>query len=156
MPPIIRSHSKSPPPGSKERYLEPSTTKVVEDNGNPGKDKSQAKDTEPEDNKEKKKNFFPITWRVIGGGVLIGGKRIESPEGSNIIQGGDPSPLECTSGTADDKKEFLKPGMVLSRPRSRSTSTPSARPTIARSEGGNDNVSIFPVSNAIHEFKLPA
>lgn len=116
------------------------------------KDLSQAQDAETEDNKDKKKNFFPITWRVIGGGVLMGGKRTESPGGIGAYgaQVGDSIPIDTSAegrgdgvgDAATGKTGFLKFGAVVNRPRSRSTSTTMTRPRTANGgREGNDNVS---------------
>ncbi len=150
VPPIVRGRSKSPNPhGSPDDN--PKSSIVVKNQKHGGrseKGESRADSAEAEDNKEKKKNFFPINWRVIGGGVLIGGKRAaDSVDGIHISQGGDSS-LEGTGEGADGaievpnkKKGLLKFGKGVSRPRSRSTSTPPTRPVVRGGRGGNDTVS---------------
>ncbi|KXN88097.1 hypothetical protein AN958_07556 [Leucoagaricus sp. SymC.cos] len=112
----------------------------------------QTEDAEPGDNKEKKKNFFPITWRVIGGGVLMGGKQTENSGeiGMHDPQVADTRPIEEHVENRSDgvgtvvieKKGQTKFGIAAFRQRSRSTSTPIARPrTGSIGRGGNDNVS---------------
>ncbi|KAJ3557041.1 hypothetical protein NP233_g11838 [Leucocoprinus birnbaumii] len=113
---------------------------------------SQAEDEGLEDNREKK-NFFPITWRVIGGGVLMGGKRPEIT-GGNDLRGVQPhygesaSPQEpsvgdCGNGVgfgATDKKGPSNFNVVAPRPRSSSASAPIARPnTVIGVRGGYTN-----------------
>lgn len=124
VPLMARSHSKSPTSsgnGDDDTTFFPRRTD--QDGENAENDTSRAEDAGPGDNKEKK-NFFPITWRVIGGGVLMGGKRPEISGGDSLREsrgdgGGD---------VATEKKGHLKFDVAAPRPRSSSVSTPIARP----------------------------
>jgi hypothetical protein len=159
VPPINRSHSKSPTsPANSDDHDTASPRGTVKNDGNSEKDESQGGGAEDEDNKEK--NFFPITWRVIGGGVLMGGKQTENPEGGGAYsveaQAGN-SPPAVSPGLeshckgvveiAAGGRGFLRFGGVATRPRSSSASTPGVRPRAGNHiRRGNINVSDRPAS----------
>lgn len=151
VPLIVRGRSKSPKPyGNPNTDIEsPIVAKNQKHGGKSEKGESQVDNAEAEDNKEKKKNFFPITWRVIGGGVLIGGKRT-ADSADNVPTGQGVSSLEGTgeegggaNDTSNKKKGLLKFGKGVSRLRSRSISTPPTRPVVGGRKGGNDAVSFL-------------
>ncbi|XP_006462599.1 hypothetical protein AGABI2DRAFT_179291 [Agaricus bisporus var. bisporus H97] len=80
VPPMTLSHSQNTRPRRKsDSYLQAPCIATFKGSGEPDIERPRVDTSETEDNKEKKKDFFPITWRVIGGGVLIGGKRAENP-----------------------------------------------------------------------------
>ena len=111
--------------------------------------RSQAIDAETEGDKEK--NFSPVTWRVIGGGVLMGGKRPENLAGEKQpcvefpeepMTSKEP-PIE-NSGGEDFNTERA---FCLTAPRSQSglaSTLPISRPqTVIGIRRYKDNVSIF-------------
>lgn len=134
VPPTVRSCLESPTMSGNDNHVIISPLGTDKDNDNTEKSISQAKDVGSEDSNEK--NFFPVTWRVIGGGVLIGGKRTENLGGEK--QCGVESPEEPTSSkeplieSSDGVGDVVTEGkscMAAPRPRSGSASTPPiARP----------------------------
>jgi len=137
-----------------------SPVRCNKNNGNAEKSISQAIDAESEGNKEK--NFFPVTWRVIGGGVLMGGKRsehsggekrccVESPEKPMTFK--EP-PIESSGGEDFDTER--KSCLTAPRLQSGSASTLHiARPqTVIGIRRCEDNVSTFLVDIYILFFVL--
>lgn len=124
-------------------------------NENAEKSISQAIDAESEGDQEK--NFFPVTWRVIGGGVLMGGKRSENSGGEKQrcvesleerMTSKEP-PIESSGG--DDFDMERKSCLTAPNLQSGSASTLHiARPqTVIGIRRYEDNVSTFPVDICI-------
>ena len=156
VPPTVRSCLESPTLSGNDNDVILSPLGTDKDSDNTEKSISQAKDMGSEDSKEK--NFFPVTWRVIGGGVLIGGKRTENLGGEK--QCGVESPEEPTSPqeplieSSDGVGDVVTEGkscMAAPRPRSGSASTPPiARPrTVIGIRRCKDDVSAFVVDVCI-------
>ncbi|KAF9454876.1 hypothetical protein P691DRAFT_204661 [Macrolepiota fuliginosa MF-IS2] len=142
VPPIIRSHSKSPKLcGSSDSRVRSPTTSADKDDEKSKKSGSQD-DDEAGDNKEK--SFFPITWRVIGGGVLIGGKRVAGSVENDLHGSQEGGSISLETGASDStdsgRRVFSKLGASATRPRSRSTSAPLRRPGRGI---GNGNGNLF-------------
>jgi len=124
-------------------------------NENAEKTISQVIDAESEGDKEK--NFFPVTWRVIGGGVLMGGKRSENSGGEKqrcVESPEEPMTSKEPPIESNGREDFdMERKSCLTAPRLQSGSASTlhiARPqTVIGIRRYEDNVSTFLVDICI-------
>lgn len=85
-----------------------------------------AKPTEEPKSKSPKENFFPISWRVIGGGVVVGtAKDSAHPRNSEDIPSIPDSPALCADLPPPEVTPTTVPLLQTSPPRKRSNSIPT-------------------------------